>query len=214
MSAAELNPADVKVEILLQQLGGFAPVASSGVRLTHTPTGITVEATKGRSQHANREAAWQRLAVLVGAARQQPSPQPHQNDHHQGVIMESKQIEALLAVRRFVENNTVSADNGYAAGVDAANHNVITHIDWLLEQVRAGHEIPFKVEHNSKWPFDARVTSPPTQSAPQPLTEPELRAVLQETNDMIRNAMRGPFWPELEQACRAIERAHGIKEQP
>ncbi len=37
------------------------------------------------------------------------------------------------------------------------------------------------------------------------LTEPELRAVLEKTNHMITNAMHGPFWPELEQACRAIE---------
>jgi hypothetical protein len=43
-----------------------------------------------------------------------------------------------------------------------------------------------------------------------PLTEPELRAVLEKTNRMIANTMRGPFWPELEQACRAIEAAHGI----
>lgn len=48
---------------------------------------------------------------------------------------------------------------------------------------------------------------PPTQ---QPLTDDELRNVLRNTNHMIRNAMYGPFWPELEQACRAIEAAHGI----
>jgi hypothetical protein len=51
------------------------------------------------------------------------------------------------------------------------------------------------------------------QAAPQPavpLTEPELRAVLEKTNHMIVNAMRGPFWPELEQACRAVEAAHKI----
>jgi hypothetical protein len=51
-------------------------------------------------------------------------------------------------------------------------------------------------------------TTPP--AAPVPLTEPELRAVLEKTNHMITNTMCGPFWPELEQACRAIEAAHGI----
>lgn len=46
--------------------------------------------------------------------------------------------------------------------------------------------------------------------ASKPLTDDELRNVLRNTNHMIRNAMYGPFWPELEQACRAIEAAHGI----
>lgn len=34
----------------------------TGVRLTHLPTGIVVTATERRSQHANREAAYARLA--------------------------------------------------------------------------------------------------------------------------------------------------------
>lgn len=34
----------------------------SGVRLTHTPTGTVVTATERRSQHANREAAFERMA--------------------------------------------------------------------------------------------------------------------------------------------------------
>lgn len=53
----------------------------------------------------------------------------------------------------------------------------------------------------------------PLYASPQPskpLTDDELRNVLRNTNHMIRNAMYGPFWPELEQACRAIEAAHGI----
>jgi protein subunit release factor A len=34
----------------------------TGVRLVHRPSGIVVTATERRSQHANREAAFQRLA--------------------------------------------------------------------------------------------------------------------------------------------------------
>ncbi len=34
----------------------------SGVRLIHRPTGITVTATERRSQHANRETAFERMA--------------------------------------------------------------------------------------------------------------------------------------------------------
>ncbi len=34
----------------------------SGVRLTHRPTGVVVTATERRSQHANRDAAFERMA--------------------------------------------------------------------------------------------------------------------------------------------------------
>lgn len=39
----------------------------SGVRLTHRPTGIVVTATERRSQHANREAAYERMAERLEA---------------------------------------------------------------------------------------------------------------------------------------------------
>jgi protein subunit release factor B len=37
----------------------------SGVRLVHRPTGITVTATERRSQHANREAAFERMQTRL-----------------------------------------------------------------------------------------------------------------------------------------------------
>ena len=37
----------------------------TGVRLVHRPTGITVTAVERRSQHANREAAFERMAVRL-----------------------------------------------------------------------------------------------------------------------------------------------------
>lgn len=39
----------------------------TGVRLTHRPTGIIVTATERRSQHANREAAFERMAERIEA---------------------------------------------------------------------------------------------------------------------------------------------------
>lgn len=39
----------------------------SGVRLTHMPTGTVVTATEERSQHQNREVAWERLEAKLGA---------------------------------------------------------------------------------------------------------------------------------------------------
>jgi protein subunit release factor B len=43
----------------------------TGVRLVHRPSGITVTATERRSQYANREAAFERLAERL-EARQRP----------------------------------------------------------------------------------------------------------------------------------------------
>ena len=37
----------------------------TGVRLVHRPTGITVTAVERRSQHANREAAFERMAARL-----------------------------------------------------------------------------------------------------------------------------------------------------
>ncbi len=39
----------------------------TGVRLVHRPTGITVTATERRSQYANREAAFERMAERLQA---------------------------------------------------------------------------------------------------------------------------------------------------
>lgn len=46
------------------------------------------------------------------------------------------------------------------------------------------------------------------------MTEEKLREVLMGTNHLIRNAMHGTFWPELEQACRAVEAAALQAPQP
>jgi protein subunit release factor B len=37
----------------------------TGVRLTHRPTGVVVTATERRSQYANREAAYERMATKL-----------------------------------------------------------------------------------------------------------------------------------------------------
>lgn len=46
----------------------------TGVRLVHRPTGITVTATERRSQHANREAAFARMAQRLQALQQRATP--------------------------------------------------------------------------------------------------------------------------------------------
>lgn len=46
----------------------------TGVRLTHRPTGIVVTATERRSQHANREAAFERMQERLDEAQQVETP--------------------------------------------------------------------------------------------------------------------------------------------
>jgi protein subunit release factor B len=46
----------------------------TGVRLVHRPTGITVIATERRSQHANREAAFERMAERLQVLQRQAKP--------------------------------------------------------------------------------------------------------------------------------------------
>ena len=53
---------------------------------------------------------------------------------------------------------------------------------------------------------DVKNTLKQPQAVPV-LAESELRSILQGTNHMVKNAMHGAFWPELEEACRAVEQA-------
>src|SRR5260221_13218045 len=46
----------------------------TGVRLVHRPTGIMVTATEPRSQHANREAAFARMAERLEALQRVVAP--------------------------------------------------------------------------------------------------------------------------------------------
>jgi protein subunit release factor B len=46
----------------------------TGVRLFHRPSGITVTATERRSQHANREAAFERMAARLEERQKVSTP--------------------------------------------------------------------------------------------------------------------------------------------
>ena len=46
----------------------------TGVRLTHRPSGISVTATERRSQHANREVAFERMAARLEELQQVSVP--------------------------------------------------------------------------------------------------------------------------------------------
>jgi len=61
----DLNPEDFVVDVVLKRLGGFAPVTSHGVRVTHKPSHISVVVDSERSQYRNRQLALEALRAIT-----------------------------------------------------------------------------------------------------------------------------------------------------
>jgi protein subunit release factor B len=83
----------------------------TGVRLVHRPSGITVTATERRSQHANREAAFERMADRLQEAQHIPTPRlpTHPGAASRRRRLETKRHTALLKKLRSTSPNNPDA---------------------------------------------------------------------------------------------------------
>jgi ribosome-associated protein len=72
--------ASLEREVVIERLrvrgpgGQHRNVTESAVRLTHLPSGVRVVATESRSQHRNREAAFERLIARLERLNRVPVP--------------------------------------------------------------------------------------------------------------------------------------------
>lgn len=66
----QIRPSDFTVTTFSTQKSGWIKQHDNGIRVTHVPTGEYAESHEHRSQHANREVAWNELKEkLVSMAK-------------------------------------------------------------------------------------------------------------------------------------------------
>lgn len=85
-----IRPEDFTVDVVVKPMGGFAPVNTQGVRVTHKPTGISVTCDAARSQHTNRHQAFEKLSAIL-ALRPERVPMTHAS---RDVIMATRTANA------------------------------------------------------------------------------------------------------------------------
>jgi hypothetical protein len=141
----ELTPEDVLVEVVTTPLGSFAPAMTSGVRLTHKPTGISVEETNERSPHKNKHIAWEKLKQLVTVAEEAPPTTPHNlkriawelertalgDGYYGNALRVAKDIKGMTPKDRAVLDR-------YATGTNTGTDHV--HLQWLAQWLYAKKE--------------------------------------------------------------------------
>ena len=70
----DIRSEDFTVDVVVKSMGGFAPVNTQGVRVTHKPTGISVTCDAARSQHTNRHQAFEKLSAILATPTAQAHP--------------------------------------------------------------------------------------------------------------------------------------------
>ena len=77
----------------------------TGVRLTHRPSGISVTATERRSQHANREMAYERMAARL---EEMQHISPPRKPTRPTAASRERRLEAKRRAARLKKQRTVS----------------------------------------------------------------------------------------------------------
>ena len=80
----------------------------TGVRLTHRPSGISVTATERRSQHANREVAFERMATRLEELQQVSPPRKPTSPT---TASRERRLEAKRRAALVKRQRSITADN-------------------------------------------------------------------------------------------------------
>lgn len=130
---AQINHNDLHISTYRTDCGSaWVPKMESAVKITHRPTGITVESSSERSQHANKEAALRELARLLA---DQPAREPVRDDD-MVAVPRGLLASAMFAIRRQVEApNTLAKLREYAhgEGLKIAEKKAPRLIGWRTE---------------------------------------------------------------------------------
>lgn len=87
-----IRPEDFTVDVVVKSMGGFAPVNTQGVRVTHKPTGISVTCDVARSQHTNRHQAFETLRAILSL---RPERVPMTDEEATAMIRETVRGNAI-----------------------------------------------------------------------------------------------------------------------
>lgn len=79
----------------------------TGVRLTHRPSGISVTATERRSQHANREVAFERMAARLEELQQVSPPR---KPTRPTVASRERRLAAKRRAARLKKQRSIASD--------------------------------------------------------------------------------------------------------
>jgi peptide chain release factor 2 len=120
----DINPSDVRTDTYRASGKGGQHVnkTDSAVRLTHEPTGIVAACQSGRSQHQNRDKAWEMLRSRIYEMELQKRQQAAQDNHDAktdigwGHQIRSYVLQPYQLVKDLRTNHETSDTNGVLDG--------------------------------------------------------------------------------------------------